>query len=279
MILRPILSLLAKGRSGVGKTIASCGKEFRPTYVFDFDGRFASVINFYKKLDGHVKDIETDFFPMTTGFYTVDQKFDELIRFNSYKTIVIASLTNYINLVLKHLIDDKKGKKRQSGAEMGKQIAGIRVNELEDYLAEDAAITYELAAFLQDMYNRGTNVILEAHITPYEITTIDPDTRGRENQTINQVLTKGKKAPAQLPTYFNEAYIFEKEFVGFGKEAKHKVNPNGSAVDIDCKTSMGIKPFDWTGKDFSIELWSQLDDSLKSTSRTDPNAPKRVSMK
>lgn len=276
--IRPVLSCLSKGRTGTGKTIASCGKEFRPVRVLDCEGRMESVFHYYRKLDGHVKDVWYDSFHMGSGFYSLDKTLDEIIARPEHKTYVVASLTSYIHIVLKHLINSKAGVKRRSGADAGKKIGGIPVNELEDYNAEDAAIIFELLAFMQELKNNGCNVILEAHISPYEITTIDEDSRARQTQTFMQILTKGKKAPAQINGYFNEVYLFEKVFEGIqaGKsEAHYKVNTVGSQID-ECKTSMGIVPFDWTGKDFSIELWNQLSTEIKETPRVDPDAPKAI---
>ena len=276
MAVRPVLSLLSKGKSGSGKTIASCGKEFRPVYVADFDGRFESVLRYYKRMDGHVRDIETDFYPAAMGSYSkFINKLEEIDKYRNYKTVSVASLTNYIHTVLAHLIEDKAGKTRPDGRPFGKAISGIRVNELEDYLAEDTAIWHDLIGNLMEIRAGGVNVILEAHITPYEITSIDPESRGKETYTVNHILTKGKKAPAHVPVNFNEVYLFTKEVVGFGQSSKFKVNPIGTPTD-ECKTSMDIEPFEWTRKDFSEELWKQVDQEIKDTPRLDPNAPKKV---
>ena len=159
---------------------------------------------------------------------------------------------------------------------MGKRIAGIPVNELEDYMAEDASIIFELVKFLQQMKDQGVNVFLEAHITPYEVTTIDPDTRSKESHTINQILTKGKKAPAQIPGYFNEVWLFEREAIGFGQGTRFRVNTRGTPTD-DCKSSMGIEPFEWTNRDLSDLVVGQLSQEIRDTPRVDPNAPKKVS--
>lgn len=270
--IRPVISLLSKGRTGTGKTIASCGKEFRPVYVFNCEGRFESVIDYYKKLDGHCKDILYDDYTMKSGFLALDQQMDRIAARPEYKTVVMASLTSYIHIVLKKLIDVTPQKSiRMKG--------GIQTNILEDFNFEDAAIIFELLAFLQELKSQGVNTILEAHISPYEITTIDEASKQRQTQTIMQILTKGKKAPAQIPGYFNEVYLFEKKFEGItvgGSEAHYHVNTVGSQVD-ECKTSMGIKSFDWTGADFSVELMKQLSDDIKSTPRIDPNAPVKIS--
>jgi len=278
--VRPVLSILSKGRTGTGKTIASCGKEFRPVYVFNLEGRFESVISYYRKLDGHCKDVEYDDFSMTSGFYALDKRMDELAARPTYKTVVVASLTSYIHIVLKHLMATAVPKTTEDGKQPRnvRKKGGIQVNILEDYNFEDAAIIFELLAFLQNLKNMGTNVILEAHISPYEIKSINEDSGQKEEQTIMQILTKGKKAPAQIPGYFNEVYLFEKRFEGIqaGKsEAHYLCNTIGSAVD-ECKTSMGIASFDWTGKDFSEELVRQLTQEVRDTPRIDPNAPKRV---
>jgi len=272
--IRPVISLLSKGVTGTGKTVASCGKEFRPVYVFMNEGRFESVIEYYKRLDGHVRDVEYDNFHMGSGFYSLDKRMDELINSCPYKTVVMSSLTSYIHIVLAHLIKDKAGRTRQSGQSAGKKIGGIPVNELEDFNAEDAAIIFEMCAFLQQLKAQGTNVILEAHISPYEVSSITDGKK--ESTTIMQILTKGKKAPAQIPGYFNEVYLFEKRFKGFGQSVAYSVNTVGDST-TDCKTSMGIEGFDWSNRDFSELLIAQLSDEIKETSRKDPNAPARVS--
>lgn len=280
--IRPVWSILSKGRTGTGKTIASCGKEFRPVYVFNMEGRMESVIRYYKERDGHAKDIIWDDYHMGSGFYTLDQKMDEIMKRPEYKTVVAASLTSYIHIILKHLLTDKQQKfdaaKRagQQAKGTGRRIGGIPVNVLEDYNAEDSAIIFELCAFLQELKNMGTNVILEAHISPYDITTIDEESGARQNQTFFQILTKGKKAPAQIPGYFNEVYLFEKKFQNVGPGAgkpSYFCNTVGSQTD-ECKTSFGIESFEWTDKDCSELLVAQLSEEVKNTPREDPNKPK-----
>jgi len=272
-LIRPVTSFLFKGHNGTGKTIASCSEKFRPVYVFNCEGRFESVLYYYKKY-GNLKDIEFDNFPIGSGYYKIDKRMDELIVSCPYNTVVMSSLTSFIYLILNHLIQDAYGKKTSKGYDRQKKIGGIPVNQLEDFNAEDAAIINDLIAFFQQLKNKGVNVILEAHITPYEITTIEEG--GRQTQTINQILTKGKKAPASIPGFFNEIYLFNKTFKGImvGQQSTtFSVNTDGTVTD-DCKSSWGIKGFDWTGQDFSTILLSQLDEDIKETPRVDPNAPK-----
>lgn len=276
MLLRPVWSILSKGRTGTGKSILSCGKEFRPTYFFNLEGRFESVIKYYKALDGHVKDLHYNDYSMGSGFYPLDKKMDSIIARPEYKTVVVASLTSYIHIILRHLMASTTP--NAQGRNIRKK-GGIQVNILEDYNFEDAAIIFELCAFLQTLKEMGVNVILEAHISPYEIKTINEETGQREEQTIMQVLTKGKKAPAQISGYFNEVWLFEKYFEGDwdkGKKARYRVNTQGSQVD-ECKSSFDIPTFEWTGKDGTEILMQHLSGEIKENPRVDPNAPKRVS--
>jgi hypothetical protein len=283
---------LSKGRTGTGKTILSCGKAFRPTYVFNLEGRFESAITYYRKLDGHVKDLYYDDFTMGSGFYPLDKRMDEIIARPEYQTIVVSGLTPYIHIVLKHLMAAAGGNpENQSTTAKQKGVrkkGGIQVNILEDFNFEDAAIIFELLSFLQSLKAMGVNVILEAHIAAYEIKTINEDNGQREQQTIFEILTKGKKAPAQIPGYFNEVWLFEKSYEEnwdstspVGRRAKYRVNTMGTPTD-ECKTSFGIPSFEWTGVDGSeklIQLLKEEPDGQKivSTARVDPNAPKVVS--
>lgn len=273
-VVRPVWSILSKGINGTGKTILSCSKFFRPTYVFNLEGRFESVLTYYRKLDGKIKDLHYDDFHMGSGFYTLDKQMDQIIARPEYKTVVIASLSSYIHIIMKHLLTIKAGETNQSGRAKGRKIGGIAVNVLEDYNAEDASIIYELLAFLQELKAMGINIILEAHISPYEITTINEDDKQRETQTIFQILTKGKKAPAQVPNYFNEIWLFEKRFAKWDAP-DYFVNTVGSK-EHDCKTSFQIPSFQWTGIDPGDKLNGFLNPEIKNTPRVDPNAPKVV---
>lgn len=277
-VIRPVWSILSKGRTGTGKTILSCGKAFRPTYVFNLEGRFESAISYYKRLDGHVKDLVYNDFTMNSGFYPLDQKMDSIIARPEFQTVVVSGLTPYIHIVLKHLMGATQAK--ADGRNIRKK-GGIQVNILEDYNFEDAAIIFELLNFLQALKEMGVNIILECHISAYEIKTINEESGQREQQTIFEILTKGKKAPAQIPGYFNEVWLFEKKFndswsPGESRTAKYMINTMGSPTD-DCKTSFGIPSFEWTGKDGSEVLVDFLNPEVRSAERVDPSKPKAVS--
>lgn len=250
------LSLLLRGVTGVGKTIAACGKRFRPVYVFDCDQRMASVINYYKRLDGHAKGIYYDTFSMGMHFDKLDKQMDYLAAHKEYQTVSVATLTAYIHIVLAHILQFKVGASAKPGEKQkGKKIADINVNSIEDYNAEDAALIFELIGFLKNLQAQGVNVILEAHLTPIEYRDLEGNSR-----TVLETLTKGKKAPASIPGYFDEVYYLKKEHagpvVGYGEE-KYLVSTTGD-FSVDAKTSRGVTSFNWTGQDFSEILMKQL---------------------
>lgn len=277
--IRPVLTLLSKGAQGTGKTLFSCSPSLRPVYVFNCEGRFDSVLTYYK---GNLKDLDYDDFPIGTGYDKLDKQMDELVRDCPYKTVVMSSLTSFIYVILNHLIRAKAGQMRGSGTNQrpaGLKIGGIPVNELEDYNAEDSAIINDLISFFQQLKAQGVNCILEAHITPYELKFFEG---GQQiTKTINQILTKGKKAPAVIPAFFNEIWLFEKGYKGIiaGQQDKtFHVNTAGSPLD-DCKTSWGISGFEFTrsADPFGEFVLPQLSNEIKNTPRVDPNAPKKVS--
>lgn len=240
-----VFSILSKGVSGSGKTIASCGKRFRPVYVFDCDQRMKSVINYYQKLDGHWKDINYDTFSMGEDFSKLDKQMDLIETRPEYKTVVLASLASYIHIVLSHVLDFKRA------AGKGKTIANLNVNSIEDYNVEDAAIIFELMRFMKRLQKQGVNVIVEAHIVPLQVNNLDGS-----SYTKMELLTKGTKGPAQIPGYLDEAWWFKRKIIpGIG--AKHIMDPKGDNT-IDAKTSCGLTEIDFTDKDFTELLFNQL---------------------
>lgn len=272
-LVRPVWSILSTGFTGCGKTIFSCGKEFRPVYVFMCEGRLESVLTYYRKLDGNAKGIYYNDYTIDGGFFPLDQKMDAILARPEYKTIVVSSLTSFIRIVLKHL--QKSNKKDDAGNMKGARMkGGIQVNSMEDYLFEDSVLINDLIAFFQTLKSNGVNVILEAHITPYEVKIGE-----QPNQTVKTVydiLTKGKKAPAELPSWFNEVWLFEKKVEGWeGKDEKYIINTKGSETN-SCKTSFDIPSFEWTGIDPSIKLMSFVSPEIKANPTVDPSKPKMV---
>ena len=121
-----------------------------------------------------------------------------------YKTLVFDSLTSMADMTLRQTVKMKYGVTRSSGQAAGKLIAGIAVNEIEDYNAESAALQ-ELIALTKDINSfHKVNIILVAHVVQAEY-------RNTTNQTTHisrTIVTAGKKVAPKIPAYCLEVYHF-----------------------------------------------------------------------
>ena len=163
-----------------------------------------------------------------------------------YKTIVIDSITSMADMTLRQTVQMKYGKTRASGATAGKLIAGIAVNEIEDYNAESSALN-ELMALTKDINNfHKVNVILIAHVVKAEYR----DTTKNVTHISRQIVTAGKNVAAKIPAYCGEVYHFniDKGMVeGGGGDYTLLTEHTGddfarTALDLPSKVSFGDKP-------------------------------------
>lgn len=123
-----------------------------------------------------------------------------------FKTIVADSLTLCADAALRQTLKLKYGKVRQSGAEAGKTIAGIAINELEDYNAEASALQ-ELLALLKDIHAyHKVNIILIAHVIQADYKTVTGETHMSRT-----IVTAAKKIAAKIPAHCDEVYHFNIE--------------------------------------------------------------------
>lgn len=137
--------------------------------------------------------------------WTAPKKKLEQLQVNCpYKTIVCDSLTSMADMTLRQTTRLKYGVTRSSGAQAGKLIAGIAVNEIEDYNAESAALQ-ELIALTKDInaYHK-VNIILVAHVVKAEYR----DTTKKTTHISRQIVTAGKNVAAKIPAYCGEVYHF-----------------------------------------------------------------------
>jgi hypothetical protein len=66
------------------------------------------------------------------------------------RTLIFDSVTSCADMTLRQTMKAKYGQSRKSGATAGKMVAGIAVNEIEDYNAESSALN-ELIALTKDI--------------------------------------------------------------------------------------------------------------------------------
>lgn len=121
-----------------------------------------------------------------------------------FKTIIIDSITSMADCALRQTMALKRGSTRASGAAAGKLIAGIAVNEIEDFMAESSALM-ELIALTKDIRKfHNVNVILIAHLIQAEYKS-GPNAPANVVRTI---VTAGKRVAPKIPAYSEEVYHF-----------------------------------------------------------------------
>jgi hypothetical protein len=109
------------------------------------------------------------------------------------------------DMTLRQTLKSKGGVTRQkTGAPAGKRIAGIAINEMEDYNAESSAMN-ELIALTKDIYSyHKINVILIAHVMQADYR----NTMTGETHISRSIVTAGKRVAAKIPAYCEEVYHF-----------------------------------------------------------------------
>lgn len=180
-----------------------------PQYWFNWDRKMESMIVPMRKWGLNPKDIMYDDY----SDWDAARKKLEQFQINckhpdgrKFETLVFDSLTSAMDMTLKQTLDVKRGMTRKSGQAAGKMIAGIAVNEIEDYNAESSAMN-ELISLCKDIkgYHK-LNIIFIAHVM--EVTN-----KGINGETSisRTIVTAGKRVAAKLPGYCSEVYHFDIE--------------------------------------------------------------------
>lgn len=188
-----------KGEPGTRKSTQALSYP-KPQYWVSYDQKM-NALQLPMKLWGiKAKDITFDDY---TDWSTCQQKLERFRSEFPYKTLVIDSITSLADMVLRQTVQMKMGGQTKSGNKAGKMIAGISVNEIEDYNAEAAALT-DMISLLKDIHKyHKVDVIIIAHV----IRTEAKDLTGTVNVS-RTIVTAGKKPAAKLPAYCDEVYHF-----------------------------------------------------------------------
>ena len=163
-----------------------------------------------------------------------------------YKTLIFDSVTSMADMTLRQTMRLKYGATRKSGTAAGKLVAGIAVNEIEDYNAESSALN-ELIALTKDINQfHKVNIILIAHVVKAEYR----DTTKNITHISRQIVTAGKNVAAKIPAYCGEVYHFniKRGFVeGQGGDYSLLTEHTGddfarTALGMDKEIVFGDKP-------------------------------------
>lgn len=188
-----------KGEPGTRKSTQALSYP-GPQYWFSWDRKMSGLLIPMKEWKIDPKQIEYDDY---MDWNKARSKLEQLQINCKYKTIVIDSLTSCADMTLRQTIMAKAGVVRGSGNAAGKTVAGIAVNEIEDYGAEASALQ-ELIALTKDIHSyHHVNVILIAHVIQAEYKS--PNGQTHFSRTI---VTAGKRVAPKIPAYCGEVYHF-----------------------------------------------------------------------
>jgi hypothetical protein len=167
-----------------------------------------------------------------------------------FKTLIFDSVTSCADMTLRQTLKLKRGTTRSSGATAGKQIAGIAVNEIEDYNAESSALN-ELIALSKDINTfHRVNIILIAHVMETSYKSIDGST-----STSRTIVTAGKRVAAKIPAYCTEVYHFDiKKSMVAGAGGDYRIITEHTGDDF-ARTALGLPREILLGEDPLYEKW------------------------
>ena len=193
------LFAMFKGEPGTRKSTAALSYP-TPQYWFSWDRKMSSLWLPMLNFGVNPKEIEYDDYD---DWSKARQKLEGLQVNCKYKTVIFDSITSMADSTLRQTLKLKKGVQRQSGAAAGKVIAGIPVNEIEDYNAESSALM-ELIALGKDIcaYHH-VNIIIIAHVVQAEY-----KTTGGQTHMSRTIVTAGKRVAPKVPAYCAEVYHF-----------------------------------------------------------------------
>ena len=236
------LYCMFKGEPGLRKSTQALSFP-GPQYWFSWDRKMSGILLPMKKWGIDPKSIHYDDY----DDWNSGKKKLETLQVNCpYKTIIIDSLTSMADMTLRQTMKVKYGTTKGSGGAAGKLVAGIAVNEIEDYNAESSAIQ-ELIALTKDIHNfHKVNVILIAHVVKAEYR----DTTKKTTHISRQIVTAGKNVAAKIPAYCGEVYHFniKQGFIeGAGGDYSLLTTHTGddfarTALELDKEIVFGDKP-------------------------------------
>lgn len=195
-----ILYTMLKGEPGTRKSTVALTYP-SPQYWFSWDRKMGSMMLPMKKFGIDPKNIKYDDYE---DWNKPKAKLEQFQTDCPFKTLVFDSITSCADMTLRQTVKMKYGQKRSSGAQAGKLVGGIAVNEIEDYNAESAALQ-ELIALTKDIQSyHKVQIIIIAHVVAAEYR----NTTTNETHISRTIVTAGKRVAAKIPAYCSEVYHF-----------------------------------------------------------------------
>lgn len=252
-----VLMTLIKGENGTGKSILAISYALSgPMYVFDFEDRMRSVANYYKNINrlDVIQNVEYDTY---FSFTKLRKKFQQLEQSpKGIKNVVMDSLTSFTDRALSNTKQFKAADAATSGNNAGRTVGEFRVNTMDDFNAESAAIQEFIIEHALILKSMKINFIVTGHVIKVK----EESDEGAGKTTIARYLmTGGKKAGQKIPGYYDEIYHANIEPAMSASQApSYTIRTRHSGNDF-AKTSLNLPAkIDFTNKVFYEELKKYL---------------------
>lgn len=269
MNVNPLSKFMALmvGPNGSGKSIAIASwKKKGSIYFFDYDGRMASVANWYRQRGLKSGELQYD----TYGPANVYQAYEKLSQFAEscpHAAIVIDSFTAVTVSAVTFSLRQRSGKGASHKDAPKNSKGNMMIPDWDEWNAEATYVTM-LLDLSKQIAAQGTAVFWTAH--PVQRTKIEAGSGGSVGKVTVQTkyAAFGMKSDSLIPIYFNEIY-------SFGIEQNYEY-PEGQqlrricytqpdpSTGIAAKTALNISPkIDWTDKDFYSLFEKDVNEGLK----------------
>jgi hypothetical protein len=234
------LYCLFKGEPGTRKS--TCALSFpKPQYWLSYDMKMDALMLPMRQWNITPKQIEYDDY---TDWDKARVKLERFLVSCPYKTAIIDSITSNADAINRQTLKVK-------GADaQGKRVAGIPVNSIEDYSAEESALKEMVALTKEICRSHGVNIILIAHIIQKEMKSSD----GKTHMS-RVLLTAGKGIAQKIPAYCSEVYHFNiKESAIVGMGGKYALLTTHTGDDF-ARTSLPLDDEIVFGNDPLYDKW------------------------
>lgn len=237
---------LLTGHNGSGKSVAIASWMKRgPVFFFDFDGRMASVANWYKQrgLPRGLLKYQT-FGP--DNIYEAYKLLESFIEYCPYSAIAIDSFTA---VTVSAVTFSLRRRGNKGGVSLPTTSKGdMVIPDWDEYKGETVYVTMMLD-ICKTLAANGIAVFWTAH--PITSTKIEKVAGGADRygkQT--RYAAYGNKTDSLIPIYFNEIYHFTTEY-DFRTNSNKRwcfTQPNG---EINAKTALNLPvQIEWTDGNF-----------------------------
>jgi hypothetical protein len=284
------LSFIFKGVGGTGKSIAMASYGFYgPTLHLDMDKKLRSIKTFYLPRIGN-REFKYEQESYKYNYPALITRLDSLLSLKvgtfPYSFVFLDSLTSLARNLIRLMIRGRGGTHRDKDGKQGagtaykvlgkiesdstgiikNKFSGIPIPEIEDYLGESNGII-DVLDYLQALREKhGCHIGLIAHIVRTENHGID----GSIISTEIQLLTAGRKIAAEIPTTWEEQYLFtQKGQIDTKLPPKYLCRTVGVS-DMLAATCLPLPAeIDWTNKIFFDEWHAQLKSGMSSFGNKD----------